>query len=423
MSAPITSLRAAYKAKRQQFKEMDGKWAADKSWAYSLELESGDYLGQVSKVRCTPKGYNELKAEVAALSEELKAAEIAALPVLDVFALLDLKKERKATRDLKIRLGNEWLTAGGAFPVPPELLAADARIQEITVEMERKASVSYYTWLNAYTKSLEELTHFHWYYGIKVFCSQFDVYSKRLNKEVALLGEIQYRLEHPHKADDYNAKGFWNCHDCLQFDSIVAKGLPQSPFLYNQDDPRNYTLPVEERLRVTNTPSFVKKPVDLVGMLLAASKRAHDEVRAEHTAAVAEVRAHNDKMRAEALSWADKAKGITKASLLKDEPTLEEISAKRAKRLGGGARVAQTDTRPALHYWQLKMVEERTAHHKKVEDAWRRAEARWDRVKPSAYFANKYATADPEVWEEMRVRDKLGDEAWESGATLEEVWG
>ena len=238
MSTPITSLRDAYKAKSEQFKKMDIKWAVDKDWARRLELESGDYLGQVSKARRTPEGYNELKAEVATLREQLKAAEIAALPVLDTFVLLDLKKERKATRDLKNRLAAEWVAAGGAFPVPAELLAADKRIQEITVEMERKASDSYRTWLNAYSKPLSDLRQFHWYHGMRDLHNDTDSLWNKLEKEYNLLDEIDYRRKNPHK-DDYKAKGFWNATDCLQFDKLLASGLPVNPFLYNQDDPRN----------------------------------------------------------------------------------------------------------------------------------------------------------------------------------------
>jgi hypothetical protein len=277
MSSPsdLSALRAAYKVKNQQFKVMDDKWNGDRAWARRLELEKGDYLGQVSKARRTPAGYNELKAEVAQLGEELRAAELSAKVTLPPLVLTELKKERKATRDLKIRLAMNWMEAGGDLPIPPELLAADAHIQQLTAELESKATQDYKAEMMTCLKTFTELRTFHLYdSGMRDVYAHYEPYWTKLERELDLWDDIQYERTMP---NDYKDRGFWNVNDCLRFGRLCKKGLPASPFLYNQDDPRNYELPVEERLRVIGTPSVLKPSVDIVSMLKAASAVAHQD--------------------------------------------------------------------------------------------------------------------------------------------------
>ncbi len=359
----IQSLREAYKAKRLEFTKLHDKWTADRFWAQGLERERGDYLGQVSKARRTPAGYNELKAELKTLGEHLKTVELASMPVLEVFPLMSLKKERKSIRDIKNLLATEWAAKGGALPVPSELLEADARIQELTVEMERTASEDYKALLLQHQKALSELHSFHRYYGVLELVSYITPHEDTLAEELTIYNSIDYGRKNPQKVEEYKAKGFWDVHDCFNFSLLCEKGLPASPFLYNQDDPRNYELPVEERLRVTGTPSLTKKPVDLRSLLAAATR----------------------------------------------------------KKSSSKSPIYRTVTTP-LQHWQVEMMVELESHNKRVENAWSRAEASWNRIKPSPSIANKYATADPEVWEEVRVLATLGSKAWKNGATLEDVW-
>ena len=270
----LSALRATYKVKNQQFKVMDDKWNGDRAWARRLELEKGDYLGQVSKARRTPAGYNELKAEVTQLAQELRAAELSAKVTLPPLVLTELKKERKAVRDLKIHLAMNWMEVGGAFPVPPELLAADKRIAELTVELESAATEEYKAQVMTCLKSFTELRNFHWYDGMRDIYEHFKPQWMKLERELDLWDDIQYERTMP---NDYKDRGFWNVKDCLRFGRLREKGLPASPFLYNQDDPRNYELPVEERLRVIGTPSVLKPSVDIVSMLTVASAVAHQD--------------------------------------------------------------------------------------------------------------------------------------------------
>jgi hypothetical protein len=81
----------------------------------------------------------------------------------------------------------------------------------------------------------------------------------------------------------------------------------------------------------------------------------------------------------------------------------------------------------AFGTWSPEQVEEyekRRAEDEATERMWRRAEASWDAVKPSAYFCSKYGQADAEVWAEKRTWHEEIEQAMErlSDAEDERYW-
>ena len=94
------------------------------------------------------------------------------------------------------------------------------------------------------------------------------------------------------------------------------------------------------------------------------------------------------------------------------EPTREAIMKERARRMGAPSEVYVT----AFGTWTLEQVEayeEKRNADEATERMWRRAEAAWDAVKPSAHFCSKYGTASAEVWAEKRA-ERLMDDAEEA---------
>lgn len=163
----------------------------------------------------------------------------------------------------------------------------------------------------------------------------------------------------------------------------------------------------------------------IIEMLNKASARYEKGVTAEHEAIKSAVQLANTIYTSMAeedwlelvakynkpMTWAERASKVKRAmppswsaywaEHKMKEPAREAIVKERSRRFGVPQEVIVT----AFGTWTLEQVEayeEKRNADEATERMWRRAEAHWDAVKPSAHFCSKYGTASAELWAEKR---------------------
>lgn len=155
---------------------------------------------------------------------------------------------------------------------------------------------------------------------------------------------------------------------------------------------------------------------DILGILCDAAVRYKTDVDVKHMQMLADWTARKNG------TWAQRLSAAKEPAPTR-ETAVKVLTAERAEPEQVKPWWYEESVQPGIwRPWEIEEILKEQERSNSIERAWQRAEAHWDRIKPSAHFCEKYDRADAETWETERVRAVFGDQGVEEGKTLEDVW-